>query len=60
MAPGSGRSVSFFRSVLPALPDEPELGVDLLDPPRTPGETLVGLLGGSTGARRAGRRVAPR
>ncbi|HSP04575.1 MAG TPA: hypothetical protein VLR27_13780 [Acidimicrobiales bacterium] len=42
LPPGSGRSLSFFQSVLPALADERELGEDLLDPARTPGETLVG------------------
>ena len=42
LPPGSGRSLSFFRSVLPALVDERELGEDLLDPARSPGETLVG------------------
>ena len=42
LPPGAGRSLSFFQSVLPALADERELGEDLLDPARTPGETLVG------------------
>lgn len=42
LPPGQGRSVSFFESVLPALADERELGEDLLDPARPPGETLVG------------------
>ena len=42
LAPGAGRSVAFFRSVLPELADERELGDDLLDPARSPGETLVG------------------
>lgn len=42
LAPGAGRSVGFFRSVLPGLADERELGDDLLDPSRSPGETLVG------------------
>lgn len=42
LAPGEGRSMAFFRSVLPALADERELGDDLLDPSRSPGETLVG------------------
>ncbi len=42
LPPGSGRSVAFFRSVLPALADERELGPDLLAPERSPGETLVG------------------
>lgn len=39
---GGGRTVEFFRSVLPALAAERELGADLLDPSRSPGETLVG------------------
>lgn len=39
---GAGRSVSFFESVLPALAEERELNTDLLDPSRSPGETLVG------------------
>lgn len=42
LAPGAGRSVGFFRSVIPALAEEPELSADLLDPARSPGETLVG------------------
>ena len=42
LPPGGGRSVEFFRSVLPALDDERELGEDLLEPARPPGETLVG------------------
>lgn len=42
LPPGAGRSVAFFQSVLPALADEPELGPDLLDAERSPGETLVG------------------
>lgn len=42
LPPGAGRSLSFLQSVLPALADERELGEDLLDPARTPGETLVG------------------
>lgn len=42
LAPGAGRSVSFFQSVLPALADERELSDDLIDPSRPPGETLVG------------------
>lgn len=42
LAPGAGRSVAFFRSVLPDLAEERELGDDLIDPSRSPGETLVG------------------
>lgn len=42
LPPGQGRSMSFFRSVLPALEEARELGEDLLDPARPPGETLVG------------------
>jgi len=42
LQPGEGRSVSFFESVLPDLAEERELGEDLLDPSRPPGETLVG------------------
>ena len=42
LPPGSGRSVAFFQSVLPALADERQLGEDLLDAERSPGETLVG------------------
>lgn len=42
LAPGAGRTVSFFQAVLPALAEERELGPDLLDPARSPGETLVG------------------
>lgn len=42
LPPGAGRTVGFFRSVLPALADEREFGADLLDPSRSPGETLVG------------------
>lgn len=42
LAPGAGRSVGFFRSVLPELADERELADDLLDPAASPGETLVG------------------
>ena len=42
LPPGHGRSMSFFRSVLPALEEARELGEDLLDPARPPGETLVG------------------
>lgn len=42
LPPGSGRSVAFFQSVLPALADERQFGADLLDAERSPGETLVG------------------
>lgn len=42
LAPGAGRSVGFFQSVIPALAEEREFGPDLLDPSRSPGETLVG------------------
>lgn len=42
LAPGEGRTAAFFQSVLPALADERELSEDLLDPTRSPGETLVG------------------
>lgn len=44
LPPGAGRSAEFFRSVLPALEDERELNDDLLDPARSPGETLVGAV----------------
>lgn len=44
LAPGAGRSVAFFQSVLPPLADERELTADLLDPARPPGETLVGAV----------------
>lgn len=39
---GGGRTVEFFRAVLPALDTEREFNADLLDPGRAPGETLVG------------------
>lgn len=42
LPPGSGRSVAFFQSVLPALAEQREFGADLLDAERSPGETLVG------------------
>lgn len=42
VAPGAGRSVDFFRSVLPALGSEREFNADLLDPARPAGETLIG------------------
>jgi hypothetical protein len=42
LAPEQGRSPEFFQSVLPALAEERELSEDLLDPSRSPGETLVG------------------
>ncbi len=42
LASGAGQSVAFFRSVLPELADQRDLGDDLMDPARSPGETLVG------------------
>lgn len=42
LPPGGGRSVEFYRTVLPALDAEREFNSDLLDPERPPGETLVG------------------
>lgn len=44
LPPGAGRSVAFFQSVVPALEEERELTAELLDPARSPGETLVGAV----------------
>jgi hypothetical protein len=40
--PGEGRSVGFFRQVLPALEDEQDFTDTLVDRRRAPGETLIG------------------
>ncbi|MDP1820851.1 MAG: hypothetical protein Q8K58_13310 [Acidimicrobiales bacterium] len=42
LARGQGRTVEFFRGVLPGLADEPDFTASLLDPDRPPGETLIG------------------
>ena len=42
LRPGEGRSVGFFRMVLPGLDGEPRFSADLIDLDRPPGETLVG------------------
>lgn len=42
LAPGGGRTASFFESVLPPLNAEREFSRDLLDEDRPPGETLIG------------------
>jgi hypothetical protein len=41
---GEGHSPGFFRVLLPALDRQPEFGAGLLDPQRSPGETLVGAV----------------
>jgi hypothetical protein len=42
LSKGEGRTVAFYQDVLPALKDEGSFTVDLLDPQRSPGETLIG------------------
>jgi hypothetical protein len=42
LRPGEGRSVGFYRTVLPALAGETQFVSDLVQPARLPGETLVG------------------
>jgi hypothetical protein len=51
LASGSGRSVGFFKQVLPALADQPAFQPDLIDQARQPGETLVGAAIALTGVR---------
>lgn len=41
---GGGRTADFFRAVVPQLAAERELGDDLIDPGRSPGDTLVGAV----------------
>ena len=42
LSPGEGHSPAFFEQVLPGLRDESSFTADLLDPGRSPGETLIG------------------
>lgn len=42
LAPAEGRTVGFFKQVLPKLDDEPAFSPQLLEAEREPGETLVG------------------
>lgn len=42
LQPGEDRSARFFESVIPTLADEREFNADLLEPDRSPGETLIG------------------
>lgn len=42
LSPGEGRTPGFFKLVLPSLDDEEQFGASLLQPPRDPGETLIG------------------
>ena len=42
LAPDEGRTVGFFKQVLPKLADEPAFSAQLLEAEREPGETLVG------------------
>jgi hypothetical protein len=42
LEPGAGRTVGFYRQVLPGLDGERGFDQGLLDPPRPPGEVLVG------------------
>jgi hypothetical protein len=42
LGPTEGRSLNYFRELIPRLAAEPAFTAALLDPSRTPGETLVG------------------
>jgi hypothetical protein len=42
LPPSDGRTVGFFRQVLPDLEGEDDFTAQLMDPTRAPGETLVG------------------
>jgi hypothetical protein len=42
LSTGEGRTVAFYEQVLPGLRDEGSFTGDLLDPHRSPGETLIG------------------
>jgi hypothetical protein len=42
LSKGEGRTVAFYQEVLPALKGEAAFTADLLQPPRSPGETLIG------------------
>ena len=41
---GEGHTPGFFRVLLPGLERQPDFGAGLLDPQRSPGETLVGAV----------------
>jgi len=46
-----GRTVGFFQLLLPALDEEPAFTPDLLEPPHSPGDTLIGAAIASLGRR---------